>query len=188
MSKPHDLAGIVGHDVPAGTNILVTGPPMSGKQAVALELLSAEFTETDGAVVVTTNTTARELLQSLAGRIGSDDNLYGVDCTRGGATDSDRITGVNSPADLTGIGIGVDDHVSTLAERQVHPRLAVLSVSTLLVYLDLQPVYRFLHVLTSRVRSVDGIGVFTVDEDAHDQEMMNTITSLFDDHVRVSEE
>jgi hypothetical protein len=78
--------------------------------------------------------------------------------------------------------------VSTLAEQQVHPRLAVLSVSTLLVYLDLQPVYCFLHALTSRVRSVDGIGVFTIHENAHDQETMNTITSLFVDHVPVSEE
>lgn len=64
--------------------------------------------------------------------------------------------------------MGVDNHVSTLAEKRVHPRLAVLSVSTLLVYLDLQPIYRFLHVLTSRVRSVDGIGVFTVAVETHD--------------------
>jgi hypothetical protein len=48
---------------------------MSGIQAVALNLFSAECTETDAAVVVTRNTTARGLLRSLAGRIGSDAKL-----------------------------------------------------------------------------------------------------------------
>lgn len=187
MSEHVDLTPVLDREIPAGTNILVSGPPMSGKQAMAIDLLSANFTDQDGAVVVTTNDAARDLLAELGRQTGDVDRLYGVDCTREGTVDSDRITGVNSPADLTGIGISVDDHMSTLAERQIHPRLAVLSISTLLIYLDFQPVYRFLHVLTSRTRSVDGIGVFTIDENSHDQETMSAITTLFDEHVQISE-
>lgn len=187
MSTPVDLTPVIGHEVPAGTNILMTGPPMSGKRAVAIDVLTTDFTETDGAVVVTTNTAARDLLRELSERIGSGDRLYGIDCTRESTVDGDRITSINSPADLTGVGMAVDNDVSTLADEKLHPRLAVLSVSTLLVYLDFQPVYRFLHVLTGRVRSTDGIGVFTIDEDTHDQETMNTIASLFDEHIQVTE-
>lgn len=50
MSEALDLAGIVGHEVPAGTNSLVSGPPMSGKQTTAVELLSAGSTAPVAAV------------------------------------------------------------------------------------------------------------------------------------------
>lgn len=62
------------------------------------------------------------------------------------------------------------------------------SLSTLLMYADLQTVFRFLHVFTGRIQSVGGLGVFTIDADAHDDRTMNTIKQLFDGIITTHED
>jgi hypothetical protein len=64
----------------------------------------------------------------------------------------------------------------------------VHSLSTLLMYSDLQTVFRFLHVFTGRVQSVDGLGLFAIDDSAHDEQTMNTLKQLFDGIVRTRED
>jgi hypothetical protein len=64
----------------------------------------------------------------------------------------------------------------------------VHSLSTLLMYSDLQTVFRFLHVFTGRVQSVDGLGLFSIDSTAHDDQSLNTLKQLFDGIVNVPED
>jgi len=56
------------------------------------------------------------------------------------------------------------------------------------MYADLQTVFRFLHVFTGRIQSVDGLGVFCIDSTSHDDQAMNTLTQLFDGVIRMSED
>jgi hypothetical protein len=56
------------------------------------------------------------------------------------------------------------------------------------MYSDLQTVFRFLHVFTGRVQSVDGLGLFAIDDSAHDERTMNTLKQLFDGIVRTRED
>lgn len=81
MSGPFDLTNVIGHEVSAGTNLLVTGPPMSGTGTLAMDTLAADFADDDSAIVVTTNNAARDVLETLGKRVGSDDRLYGVAST-----------------------------------------------------------------------------------------------------------
>jgi hypothetical protein len=56
------------------------------------------------------------------------------------------------------------------------------------MYSDLQTVFRFLHVFTGRVQSVDGLGLFSIDSTAHDDQAMNTLKQLFDGIIEVPED
>jgi len=53
------------------------------------------------------------------------------------------------------------------------------------MYVDLQTVFRFLHVFTGRIQSVDGLGVYCIDSTAHDDQTMNTLKQLFDGVIEV---
>lgn len=172
--------------VAPGTNLLVAGPPMTGKDRLARELLSAGFGADDAAVVVTTTRGAADVVERLTRRVDAGPGrVRGVDCmsVHPGPDERAAVTGVASPRDLTGIGMRVDRHLERIDDGGLRPRLGLLSVSTLLLYADVRPVFRFLHVLTNRVREVGGLGVFLLDTDTQDSRVESVLTTLFDGRV-----
>lgn len=87
---------------------------------------------------------------------------------------------VSSATDLTGIGIKLGDFFSDWADDGNRLLLCFHTLTTFLQYADLQTVYRFIHVLTGRVRSAGGIGHYHLDPSAHDQRTINSLSGLFD--------
>jgi archaellum biogenesis ATPase FlaH len=91
---------------------------------------------------------------------------------------------------MTGIGIKLSEFLQGFYQNQGIERNRVMlhSLSTLLMYADLQTVFRFLHVFTGRIQSVDALGVFAIDDSAHDAQTMNTLKQLFDGIVTTQED
>jgi hypothetical protein len=95
--------------VSPGTNLLVTGPPMTGKRDLAYDVLRTGCRDGEGGIVVTTKDSARKVRQAFEDETAVD-ALGVVDCvTRqqglDDATETDLIRYASSPNDLTGIGI-----------------------------------------------------------------------------------
>ena len=181
-------------EVEPGTNILLTGPPLSGKRSIMMDVLAAGTDRDEGAIVVTTKDGADRVLRDYEKRTPYEGKPVAVvDCVtrqQGGETrESDRIKYASSPVDMTGIGIKLSEFLQAFGDRGIERnRVMVHSLSTLLMYSDLQTVFRFLHVFTGRVQSVDGLGLFSIDSTAHDDQAMNTIKQLFDGIVTVPED
>lgn len=192
----YDLPGDLGPDVEPGTNLLVTGPPLSGKRAIALDVLAEGTRRGDGAIVVTTKDSAGRILDDYGKRVSyADSPVAIVDCvTRqqgvNDVRDDDRIKYTSSPVDMTGIGIKLSEFLQAFyRDRGIRRnRIMVHSLSTLLMYSDLQTVFRFLHVFTGRIQSVDGLGLFCIDDSAHDERTLNTLKQLFDGVIETSED
>ncbi|SFR47960.1 MULTISPECIES: RAD55 family ATPase [Halorubrum] len=181
-------------EVEPGTNILLTGPPLSGKRSIMMDTLAAGTDRDEGAIVVTTKDGADRVLRDYEKRTPYEGKPVAVvDCvTRqqgGDARESDRIKYASSPVDMTGIGIKLSEFLQAFGDRGIERnRVMVHSLSTLLMYADLQTVFRFLHVFTGRVQSVDGLGLFSIDSTAHEDQAMNTLKQLFDGIVTVHED
>ena len=181
-------------EVEPGTNILLTGPPLSGKRSIMMDVLAAGTDRDEGAIVVTTKDGADRVLRDYEKRTPYEGKPVAVvDCVtrqQGGETrESDRIKYASSPVDMTGIGIKLSEFLQAFGDRGIERnRVMVHSLSTLLMYSDLQTVFRFLHVFTGRVQSVDGLGLFSIDSTAHDDQARNTIKQLFDGIVTVPED
>jgi len=180
----------------AGTNLLIAGPPLTGKRDLAFEVLGEGSEAGEGAIVVTTKDSADKVLQEYAAFVSAIDDVdVGVvDCVTkqrgvGSAQDDPRVKYASSPVDMTGIGIKLSEFLEEFYQVRGHDRNRILlhSVSTLLMYSDLQTVFRFLHVFTGRVQSADGLGVYVIDSTAHDDQTMNTLKQLFDAVVEVEE-
>lgn len=171
-----------------GTNLLVTGDAMSGRDEFVGEVVSEGTENGEGTVYVTTDDTAGDLL----GRYdGNDLDRFGVvDCvteSQGDEEPDETVKFASSPSDMTGIGVKVSSFLEEFREERgiENNRVFVDSVSTLLMHSNLETVFRFLHVFTGRVRSVDGFGVFVVDSVAHDEKEYSTLRQLFDGVVEV---
>ncbi|QLD90153.1 hypothetical protein HWV07_14365 [Natronomonas salina] len=176
----------------AGTNVLVSGPPMLGKQQLVLELLAAG-TDDEHALAITPDTNGDRLRRQFENATGRDaDRLRIVDCTgatgKGSMDDSETIKYVGSPSDLTGIGMGIVKCTRDIgAGVDDGLRLSVLSLSTLLRYANADRMFNFLHTVTGRVSAAGYLGLATFDPTTHDASAANTLTALFDVVVELRE-
>jgi KaiC/GvpD/RAD55 family RecA-like ATPase len=182
-------------DVDPGTNLLIEGPPMSGKRELGFEILETGAIDGEGSIIVTTKDSADRVLEDFQDLVGDADATVGVvDCVTkqqgmGSQTESELVRYASSPVDLTGIGIELSELLRALYQQRdiTQNRILLHSLSTLLMYSDLQTVFRFLHVFTGRVQSADALGLFVIDSSAHDEQTVSTLKQLFDGIVTVRE-
>jgi GAF domain-containing protein len=99
-----------------------------------------------------------------------------------------RMGTVSNPSDLTGIGIEFSGlYESLYQEAADRIRAGLYSISTLLMYSELQTVSRFVHSLGGRIAVTDGLGVFLTNSTTQDERVVDTITQLCDGRIDVRE-
>jgi KaiC/GvpD/RAD55 family RecA-like ATPase len=174
-----------------GTNLLVAGPPMTGKAGLATDLLEAGCEDGEQSVAVLTRDSARALRRR-CDCLGSaiDSGRAGiVDCVsrqRGRAVrDTEWVSYVSSPSAITDVGIRLGHYFQAFHEAGGPTRVGLVSVSTLLMYTELRRVYRFLHVFTGKVSDLDWVSVAVME--MNDPEAVETLMPLFDGVVRTRE-
>lgn len=173
-----------------GTSLLVTGETHRAHD-ITIDLL-ADRPPGEGAVLISTNGTADQVVQAFDERGTDLANLGVVDCAGDEshtAPDSPaRMSHVASPGDLTGISLEFAKLVQGMGGEIDGLRVGFSSVSTVLMYADVETTFRFLHVFTSRISSGGWLGVFTIDQGMHDAEVVSTIRAVFDAEARVGED
>lgn len=180
-----------GMEVSPGTNLLVAGPPMTGKRRLTFDVLA--HGDDSGTIIVTTKSTGKQVLSEYESRRTDGDAPTGiVDCvSKQQGMNPERVDGIefaSSPVDMTGIGIKLSEFLQRFYDSGVRSnRIAFDSLSTLLMYSNLQTVFRFLHVFTGRVQSAEALGLFVIDSSAHDAKTMSTLRQLFDGEIEIRE-
>jgi len=184
----------------AGTNYLILAPPMSLAEELAFSLTRPLIGEY--AIVLSTNDRAAEVVDAFK-VIGVDKRYVGtIDAitksSTPGITDTNRLMFVASPTDLTGIGIKFSKMVELIfdgefsdGESGLFPppvRFCVNSVSTLLMYRKLEILYQFLHVLTSKLKKIDGVGFYLLNKESFDEKTVSLIKQLMTGVIEVKVE
>ena len=163
-----------------GRNLLVNGPPMSGKRSFGLSVLAAAASNHRAVLIITTSRS----VGSLPFDSGEASRFGIVDCTPSGTEDEDGpVVNVASPGDLTGISMPV----SKFLDGADRPVVLLDSVSSMLQYVPEDSAFRFLSVLTSNVANADGVGLYTFDDGVHTEQTHRTFSQLFDGSVEVRE-
>jgi KaiC/GvpD/RAD55 family RecA-like ATPase len=189
----YELGGpLEGTDVAPGTNLLLSGPPLSGKTAIGYDLLDDGARRGEGAVIVSNKHSASRIRTEHPALFGYDVPVGVIDCVtkhqgHGTITDTEFVQYAASPEDMTGVGIKFSELLEQFhAAGTRRTRSLFVSVSTLLMYADLQTVFRFLHVFTTRIEDAESLGLFVVQSEAHDPQTMNTLSQLFDGVIETS--
>ena len=194
----YDLTNILDIDalesVRPGSSILISGPAMTGKDALAYDILADGARQQQGAVIVSTGDRSENVIADFRERAGTDAIRLGVvDCVSDNGdntavADGVYVHNVSSPGDLTGIGIGITKAIEGLHESGAdRGRLALSSLSTMLTYTDRKTVFKFCHVLSSRLDAAEYLGLFTIDSAAHDEQTLQVIKQAFDGMIEVRE-
>jgi KaiC/GvpD/RAD55 family RecA-like ATPase len=64
-----------GQTVEAGTNLLITGPPLSGKRQLALDILKQGFEDDEGGIVISTKDSGDRIVEEYTRTGTSLDNV-----------------------------------------------------------------------------------------------------------------
>jgi len=190
-----ELDSIIG-EIREGSNLMVIGPPMSGKEDVAYHILKNGLKRQESSVIVSTREPGEHVLEWFTSfdKTLPVSNIGIVDCvtkTLGmAADDTDNIKRASSPVDLTGIGVRISQFFEQFwMKRQIsHNILCINSVSTILMYSNIQTVFRFMHVFTGRIKAIKGLGLFVVEDQMHDSRTIATLKQLYDGMIEVQEE
>ena len=173
-------------------NILLGAPSMSqGTEAVCVDLLTQGPPGDVSVLWVSFRKPASQCLAEWRGEHDADPASFGaiVVGETVGSDDADEIDPqaiqrISNPSDLTGIGIKVGEFVSGQTDQLV---VCVDSLTALLQYVDLETAYEFVHALTGQLYSAGAVSHFHIDPTAHDPETIDTLLSLFDASVDLSD-
>jgi hypothetical protein len=177
------------------SNVLLLAPSLGGQGTdVCLDLLTETPPERTNVLSVTFTDTPQEWVDRWTAR--TDTPVRGgivavgqVDASVDG--ESWAVKTVENPSDLTGIGIELSELLSGMAkagDEDEHIVFCFDGVTSLLQYADLQRAFRFLHVVTGRVKTVGGVGHYHLDPEAHDTQTLATLKGLFDAVIEVEDD
>lgn len=198
MRAVAESASTLGDELAGANNILLLASPMgssdsdacssllSGDTPPGMDVLSVTFNQSPDARIEQWRTAGGPIDPANLGFIVVGERVRSATAARPSAEGPDlaglgpTIASVSSPGDLTGIGIELGNFFEDWADDGNELRLCFHTLTTLLQYADLRSVYRFVHALTGRVRSVRGVAHYHLDPAAHDERTVNTLLALFD--------
>ena len=175
------------------SNVLLLAPSLgrTGKDA-GMRLLTRDPPAQTNILSVSYVETAAEFVDrwdEAAGESPARGGFVAVGEAEGAVDDSAwAVRAVENPSDLTGVGIELSELLSGMATAAGDDESITFcfnSITSLLQYADVQRAFRFLHVVTGRVKTVGGTGHYHLDPEAHDQQTMATLKGLFDAVVEV---
>jgi KaiC/GvpD/RAD55 family RecA-like ATPase len=179
-----------------GSNILLICPPMSGKEALLHQIMYHGAVIKENAIItVTTHESGAHILDwFLENRLTLPLSRIGiVDCVTkklSFESDNENIKIADGPADLTGIGVRISQFIDEFSIKKniLKIQLHIDSISTLLLYSNIQTVFRFLHVFMGRFKSNGGLGICTLDSQMHEKQEIGILKHLFDYTIEIESE
>ena len=174
----------------SGTNILILAPSLSSGNLLGYSISkpqSGEFSillSTDSSSIDLDEILELSLVQkSHTGIIDTVTKLSSPE-----AADSVRVKYVASASDLTGIGIKFSRMVEEMFrgdfsedELEIFPppiRFYINSLSTLLMYRRVEVLYQFLHVITTKLKKVEALGVYVLNRESFDERTISLMKQL----------
>ena len=178
-------------------NIMLIGPPMSGKKIISNYLMYHGAVKNENAVIeVNTYEPGYLILERLKesksnltlSKVGIVDcitEMIGID-----SYEDESIKIASSPFDLTDIGIKISQYFEKFFEQKNIRKiqLNIDSLSTLLMYSNIKIVFRFLQVFTGRIKAAGGLGIYVIESGVHDLREITALSQLFDGMIEIKSE
>jgi hypothetical protein len=196
QKQPIDL--LSKHDPPS--NILVIEQSKSRHRTDCRGLLGPTHEETKNLLLVTTpSDEATNQLTVSPNEADQPANLGLItigDFTRSASTTSpgtslppDRlqIANIPDPSNLSQVRLTISKQLSTWEENNHQTVVCFSPLNTLLEHTSPAAVFRFLHILTSRIETTDTVAHYHLDKQTCDDHALETLKPLFDTVIEIDE-
>ncbi len=101
------------------------------------------------------------------------------------STRKENVIFAESPSDLTGISIALDQTCNELLKRNRKPLIIFDSVATLTIYSPIESVERFVHITTSKIRLKGFRGMIISMSKAVDEKLPEMIKQFCDEVIQI---
>lgn len=186
--------GVPIEPLPQGTTVLVAGPALSAAEDLVRAMVSHGTTVGEGGLMITTNMTCEKLLTACRHTTPALDvsRLGIIDCSGqeiGQVDAGATVKYVSTQQDLTGIGMKFSALYEELYRGATDGRIrtGLVSLSSLLMYVDLRKLFQFTQTFSGRIDSAGGLGVFSIDPTTQDDRTVNTLGQAADGRIEVRE-
>ncbi len=185
--------GVPIQPIAPGVTVLVVGPALSGGEDLARSLVADSIETDESALFISTNMQGEKLLKKCHRTHGSPDpdQLGVIDCSgqESGQSIDVPIRYVSSQSDLTGISIQFTSLHESLSANATDGRVrtGLISLSSLLMYVELETVFQFTQTLAGQISTTGGLGVLAIDPTIHEAQTVNTFGQIADGLIELRE-
>jgi len=170
------LKVFVNSEIPSGTNILLVGPPGVGKTAFCETLLCECLRNRDEALYITLDHDPKDIRVRISKRgtdlVGEKKKLVFVDGYSWLVGESNERFNVRNLSNLSDLSVKIFGASSELGEGF---SFVFDSISTLLVYNSENEVERFLESNMARMKHVNSVGFWIVEQGIHSERFYSTL-------------
>ncbi len=191
------LEKVFSRSFPSGNCILIISPPLSEISIFGLQYLFEGLKRGEPGVYVTLDDSPESLrLKALkfgwplrnAERVGLMRwiDVYSINADKNVKSTPSTIR-IGGPLALTDLSIALSQVQAGFHRLADNYRFFFNSLSTLLLYNNPNTVYRFLQVITSKIKMSNGTGLFVLGKGMHDEKIVMTIRHLMDGTIEIND-
>ena len=176
--------------VSRGTNTLILSPLSPSGLDAYLNRVASSCPTQPNLVAISHTQPPREWLPAWKAYVG-EMPARSVFVNGGSADDDadgefDRVISAD-PADPMSVVVPVEKQLAAWESTDADTVVSLQTLSVLLQYSDPDTVFRYLNLVTHKVRAVDARGYYQMDPELHDEATLNALKVLFDTVETVSE-
>ena len=175
--------------MPFGANVLVYGPPFTGKEVLLNTFIAEGLKKGVPAVWVITEKSPKEIREEMTFVVSGYEEYEKLGLVRyvdaysrsmGDETQDPYTDYIESPTDYESIQKAIEEVTKQFLEKHEYYRVGFRSISTLIAYLDPGTAFRFLSPVVGRRKRDRAVGMYTIEKGVHGEQEIQMIGSLMD--------
>jgi KaiC/GvpD/RAD55 family RecA-like ATPase len=175
--------------IPFGSNVLVYGPPFTGKEVLMSVFIAEGLKKGIPAIWIMTEKSPKDIREEMMFVLSGYEEyekrglVKYVDAysrSMGDESQDPYAEYIESPTDYESIQKAVESAAKTFKEEHEYYRVAFRSISTLIAYLDPGTAFRFLSPVVGRRKRDRAVAMYTIEKGVHGEQEIQMIGSLMD--------
>jgi KaiC/GvpD/RAD55 family RecA-like ATPase len=174
---------------PFGSNVLVYGPPFTGKEVLLNAFIADGLKKGVPAIWITTEKSPREIREEMTYVVSGYEEYEKLGLVRyvdaysrsmGDESQDPLAEYIESPTDYESIQKAVETAAKGFKDKHKYYRVGFRSISTLIAYLDPATAFRFLSPVVGRRKRDGAVALYTIEKGVHGEQEIQMIGALMD--------
>ena len=175
--------------MPFGSNVLVYGPPFTGKEVLVSAFVAEGLKKGIPAIWIVTEKSPKEIREEMMFVLSGYEEYEKRGLVRyidaysrsmGDESQDPYAEYIESPTDYESIQKAIENAAKAFKEKHEYYRVAFRSISTLIAYLDPGTAFRFLSPVVGRRKRDRAVAMYTIEKGVHGEQEIQMIGSLMD--------
>ncbi|MEM4275888.1 MAG: ATPase domain-containing protein [Thermoplasmata archaeon] len=175
--------------IPFGSNVLIYGPPFTGKEVLVNAFIAEGLKKGIPALWIITEKSPKEIREEMIFVVSGYEEYEKMGLVRyvdaysrsmGDETQDPYTEYIESPTDYESIQKAIENAARAFKEKHEYYRVAFRSISTLIAYLDPGTAFRFLSPVVGRRKRDRAVAMYTIEKGVHGEQEIQMIGSLMD--------